>query len=193
MPAGISYSVPPEIERELCDIESIYRPKDGGCDLNIDGLKEGSVLPPFAPMFYDKSNHEAFLVKNVKVVEAANASATSVKIAKGSVIDGAIKLSDGENVISVSKIDKSNEDYDVLTVSELTAALPAKKVLTEATSASDATPKRTANRALYTRTKVVKGQTVTLIAQAYSIMEDNLYMPFSDADKETLTSRFMFI
>lgn len=193
MPAGIKYNMPPEIERELCDIESIYRPKDGGCDLNVDGLSVGTILPPFAPIFYDKENHEAFLVKNVKVLETAKSSATSVKIAKGNVVDGAIKLSDGENVISVSKIDKSNEEYDVITVSALAADLSAGKVLTEATSSSDASPKRTANRALYKATKVVQGQTVTLIAQAYSIMEDKLYMPFSDADKETLTSRFMFI
>ena len=41
--------------------------------------------------------------------------------------------------------------------------------------------------------KVEAGQTVTGVAAAYSIMEDNLYMPISEWDKETLTSRFQFI
>lgn len=194
MPAGVKYDMPPEIDRELCDVESIYRPKDGGWDLDRTGLAEGLMIPPFAPLYCDKVEHKAYLVKNVRVVEEAAAEATSVKIAKGSAVDGSIYLTDGTNVVTVSAIDKtSSEDYDTLTVTALTAKIEKGKVLTEAADSFDEKPKRTANRVNYDWRKVVAGQTVTAVAAAYSVMEDNLYMPISEWDKETLTSRFQFI
>ena len=152
------------------------------------------MIPPFAPLYCDKVEHKAYLVKNVRVVEEAAAEATSVKIAKGSAVDGSIYLTDGTNVVTVSAIDKtSSEDYDTLTVTALTAKIEKGKVLTEAADSSDEKPKRTANRVNYDWRKVVAGQTVTAVAAAYSVMEDNLYMPISEWDKETLTSRFQFI
>jgi hypothetical protein len=192
MAAGIHYDDPFEVERELWNIKSTYRLM-GGVNLDITGLTVGSKLPPLTPLAVDFSTRKAVVVKNVKVIEVAATGATSVKIQKGSLVNGAINLSDSTNVIKVSKIDTTNADYDVLTVTATTAGLAVGDVLTEATSASDATPKNTANFLNYARVKVESGATVTLVGQAYEIQEAELYLPISKADKVSLTSRFMFV
>ena len=140
----------------------------------------------------------AVLVKNMKVVEGAAVGATSIKIQKGSLIEKGMKLTDGEKVISVGSganaIDVSDENFDSITVSALEEALVENQVVTEATSASDPTPKNVANKLNYERNRLaVAGQTLTAIGQVFEIKENELYLPISKWDKEALGDLFMFI
>lgn len=136
---------------------------------------------------------KAKLVKlSAKVIASADAAATSVKIAKGSNITGACTLSDGTNDITVSAIDKSAADCDTLTVSALTAGLSAGDVI-EAATASYPAVEGVANALNYARTKIEKGMSITALGQAYEIIEKDLYVPLTGADKASLGSRFMFI
>lgn len=197
MPPGIKYNMPPEVERELCNEQTIYR-MIGGFDWDITGLPAGYKIPFLAPIKVTHNPQKAVLVKNVKVIEAVAVAATSIKIQKGSLIEKSMKLSDGEKVITVGSgantIDTSNESFDLITVSALENAIEEGQVLTEATSATDATPKNVANKLNYERNKVaVAGQTLTAIGQAFEIKEKDLYLPISKWDKDSLGDLFMFI
>lgn len=126
----------------------------------------------------------------VVLADAASA-ATSVKIAKGSNISGACTLSDGTNDITVSAIDKSAADCDTLTVSALTAGLSAGDVI-EAATESFPVVEDVANFANYDRRKIEAGMSITALGAAYEIAEDDLDIPFTEADKAGVTDRFMF-
>jgi len=189
--------MPPAVERELCNEQTIYR-MIGGFNWDITGLPAGYTMPQLAPIKVDFTTRKAVLVKNVKVVEDAAMGATSIKIAKGSLAEKNMKLSDGDNVISIGSgtnaVDTSNEDYDQITVSALTVAVTASQVLTEATSGSDATPKNRANKLNYEHNvKAVAGATLTAIGKVFEIKESQLYAPISKWDKESLGDLFMFI
>lgn len=265
MAAGVIYDDNAfEVERELYAVDSGYR-SQGGFNLDIEGLPAGGHVPVLCPLYIDFVNRKAYVVNNLKVVEAAasgatsikiqkgsfakagkfalsdsvvtvtkvdtsneafdkltvsalskaiaagavlseaeavkltakvfaNAAAadTSVKIAKGSGITGACTLSDGTNDIAVSAIDTSRADYDTLTVTALTAKLDAGAVIEEKT-ASSYKAVRVATALNYARTKVETGATVTALFRAYEIKEADLYIPVTEADKASLTSRFMFV
>lgn len=197
MPPGIKYTMPPAVERELCNEQTIYR-MIGGFNWNIEGLPAGYKIPFLAPIKVTHNPQVAVLVKNMKVVEGAAVGATSIKIQKGSLIEKGMKLTDGEKVISVGSganaIDVSDENFDSITVSALEEALVENQVVTEATSASDPTPKNVANKLNYERNKLaVAGQTLTAIGQVFEIKENELYLPISKWDKEALGDLFMFI
>jgi len=266
MAAGVIYDDNAfEVERELYAVDSGYR-SQGGFNLDIEGLPAGAHVPVLCPLLIDFVNRKAYVVNNLKVVEAAAAAATSVKIqkgsfakagkfvlpngvvvtvsavdkseeaydeltvsalseaiaagavlseaeavkltakvfadaaaaatsvkiAKGSGITGACTLSDGTNDIAVSAIDTSRADYDTLTVTALTAKLDAGAVIEEKT-ASSYKAVRVATALNYARTKVETGATVTALFRAYEIKEAELYVPVTEADKASLTSRFMFV
>lgn len=130
--------------------------------------------------------------RSIKVVAAANAAATSVKIAKNSGITGACTLSDGTNDIAVSAIDTSRADYDTLTVTALTAALASGAVITDKT-ASYPQVEGVANALNYARTKIEDGMSITALGRAFEIAEADLYIPLTEDDKASLGARFMFI
>lgn len=267
MPAGIIYETDAfQVERELYAVESGYRCK-GGFNLVTDGLTGQTHVPVLCPIRIDHGQRKAYVVKNVKVVEAvasdattvkiqkgsfakvgmilmlaagvfatisaidtsedaydeltisaafgvavpngsvlteavmekrvakvvadAAAAATSVKIAKGSGITGACTLSDGTNDITVSAVDMSRSDYDTLTVSALAAKLDTGAEISDKT-ATYAKAVRSANALNYARTKIEAGATVTALYAAMEIKESQLYIPVTEADKASLTSRFMF-
>lgn len=197
MAAGIYFDPAPPIEREVCDEKSIYRLADGGMDLDMSNLPNKGWLPELAPIYRDKVERKAVVCIRVKVVEKAATGATTIKIAKCSFADfikAGTHLSDGTNVITVKSVDNSNEYYDTITTKEATKAdLEIGKVLPEAKGASDAKAKNVANFASFGWRNLEKENTVTLVGRAYSIIEENLYIPFTEDDKAALTGRFMFI
>lgn len=197
MAAGIYFDPAPPIEREVCDEKSIYRLADGGMDLDMSNLPNKGWLPELAPIYRDKVERKAVVCIRVKVVEKAATGATTIKIAKCSFADfikAGMLLSDGTNVITVKSVDNSNEYYDTITTKEATKAdLEIGKVLPEAKGASDAKAKNVANFASFGWRNLEKENTVTLVGRAYSIVEENLYIPFTEDDKAALTGRFMFI
>ena len=194
MSAGFHYDVNPAFEQEeICDVRTLHH-KAGAYKLDTTGLAIGSRLPRFTPVQVDLTKRTCVVVKNAKVLEDAEADATTVKIAKNSLVVEGMTLGTGSKGAVVKSIDKTNPDYDILT---LTAAFGEKvkagQVLFEASAAGGTKPKNTANFVIYETTKIDDSIVlVALIMQAYEIHESKLVLPFSDADKAALTSRFQF-
>lgn len=190
MPAGFKYDLSPmDTLHELCRFDTVYR-LSGGFNFEDANVPEGTELMPLTPLRVDLTTRKAVAVKNVKVLEKVT-TGTKIKIAKGSLAYKGMHLGDGTSGATISSINTANANYDELTMSAALAS-EAGTVLFEATSAEGTAPKATANFLNYAVTKVVPGATVTAIAQAYEVRESKLYVPISDKDKETLTSRFLF-
>lgn len=195
MSAGTKYDLtPPNEKSEFYRVESGIR-KSGPWRLNVTNLVVGSYLPVFTPLYADLKTREVFPVRNVKVIEAATATATDIKIQKNSIAYVGMFLGNGSKGAEVSAIDKTNKDYDLISVAvTIGAALKAGDVLFEATAVGGTTKKHKSNFVLYGRIKVENDGPVlpTLLMQAYEIKESKLILPFHDQDKEALTSRFQF-
>ena len=190
MPAGLHYDLNPmDVLKELCRFDTVYR-LSGGFNFEDANVPNGTMLMPLTPLHVDLKTRKAYAVKNVKVVEKV-ATGTKIKIAKGSLAYEGMHLGDGTSGATVSSINTNNEKYDELTMSAALAA-EADAVLFEAVAADGTTPKATANFLNYAVTKVEPGATVTAIGRAYEVRESKLYVPISEKDKESLTSRFLF-
>lgn len=190
MPAGLHYDLNPmDVLKELCRFDTVYR-LSGGFNFEDTNVPNGTMLMPLMPLHVDLKTRKAFAVKNVKVVGKV-ATGTKIKIAKGSLAYEGMHLGDGTSGATVASINTNNEKYDELTMSAALAA-EAGAVLFEAVAADGTTPKATANFLNYAVTKVEPGATVTAIGRAYEVRESKLYVPISEKDKESLTSRFLF-
>ena len=190
MPAGFKYDLTPgDVLKELCRFDTVYR-LSGGFNFEDANIPEGTLLMPLTPLYVNLTTRKASAVKNVKVVEKVT-TGTKIKIAKGSLAYKGMHLGNGTSGATVSSISTTNADYDELTMSAALAT-EAGTVLFEAAAADGTAPKATANFLNYAVTKVEPGATVTAIGQAYEVRESKLYVPISDKDKETLTSRFLF-
>lgn len=190
MPAGLHYDLNPmDVLKELCRFDTVYR-LSGGFNFEDPNVPNGTMLMPLMPLHVNLKTRKASAVKNVKVVEKVTAD-TKIKIAKGSLAYKGMHLGNGTSGATVSSINTNNEKYDELTMSAALAA-EADAVLFEAAAADGTTPKATANFLNYAVTKVEPGATVTAIGRAYEVRESKLYVPISEKDKESLTSRFLF-
>lgn len=193
MPAGVSYNLNAEpVIEELCRFETVFR-HSGGFNLDDSSLTDGYIVPVLAPIAVDFTTRKVKVVKNATIVEAANASATSYKIAKNSLIAVGMYLGTGAKGAEVTAIDKTNASYDLVTVAAtIGAAVTVGQVLFEATAVGGTTPKNVANKLNYARTKVESGETVTAVGRAYEVIESKLKLPISDKDKASLGDNFMF-
>lgn len=196
MAAGTTYNLADSYQpREYYRVETGVR-KSGPWKLDTTNLVDGSYLPPFTPIEADIKTRKVKVVRNVRVVEAYVAgSATTIKIAKGSLAYVGMYLGNGTKGATVTAIDKSNESYDVLTIgAAFENAIAQGEVLFEATAVGGTKKKNTANFVLYDRKKVEVGKVVlvTLLMQAYEVKEEKLPLPIHDLDKVGLTSRFQF-
>lgn len=193
MAAGVHYpQAPLPVEPELYNVKTGFR-LQGGFNLpdgEVEACSELSHIPVCCPIEVDFANHTAKIVKNAKVVEEAASGATSVKIAKHSFVKAGTTYKAGEVTVTVTAIDKSNEDYDTVTCSETSGKLKAGTVLSLYVGSK---PYAVANALNYARVKVEKGATLTALGQAYEIEEALLFIPVTVADKAGLTSRFMFV
>lgn len=194
MPPGIKYDLSVVgATPEACNIQTIYR-MTGGFNLEDAALVAGSFLPPLAPLCIDFATRKAVAVKNVKVVGAVAADATSLKIKKESLAYVGMILGTGAKGATITAIDKTNASYDTVTIdSAFTVALTDGQILFEASAAGGTTVKNKANYLNYARVKVETGATVTAIGQVFEIIESKLQLPVSDKCKVTLGARFMFV
>lgn len=110
-------------------------------------LTKGAVILRGAPLYVDFDNMEAAVIKIVKVL--AGGTTTKPRVAKGhyfAVGDVVMKVGKTDASPSVSSIDTSNTEYDVLTLSGAITGLTTDDVLVEATpyaaavGSGDATP-----------------------------------------------------
>lgn len=191
MPAGIKYDLKGQaVERELCNQKTIYR-LAGGFNLKDEDVPNGTVIPHLAPLSIDFKTRVAKVSKNVLVYE--NISGTTLKIHKGSLVKQGMHLGTGSAGATINGINTSNENYDEITLSATIAGVKKGDILFEATAAGGQKAKNPANFLNYAYVKVEEGATVTAVGQAYEIKENDLYLPISGKDKETLGDRFMFV
>ena len=186
--AGFKYNLPPKEEQEeRYDVSTGLR-RRGNYVLDVAGLPVGSYVPSFTPIAADRKAKTAKIVVNALVVEKAEASATKVKIAKGSYVQGGTVLGTGAKGATVQSIDKSNENYDELTLAAaFGAVVNAGNVLFEAKAADGKEPKNVANSALYETYKVTEGiNSIALLQRAFEIEPEKLVTPFSEKDKANL-------
>ena len=194
MPAGFKYDMNPieKVMPEMCRFETVYR-LSGGFNLDISNLAGVDAIPPLTPVVIDFVTRKAVAVINVEVVESILAGATALKVKKGSLVGVGAHLGNGSSGGTVTAIDKSNADYDLVTLAEgSTLAAEKGAVLFEATAVGGKSPKRTANFLNYAWTKVVEGATITAIGRAYEIRPTRLIVPISEKDKASLGDRFLF-
>ena len=185
--AGFKYNLPPKEEQEeRYDVSTGLR-RRGNYVLDVTGLAVGSYVPSFTPIAADLKAKTAKVVVNVLVKENVAASATKVKIDKGSYVVMGTILGNGTKGATVTAIDKSKADYDELTLDAAMGALKTGDVLFEAKAADGKEPKNVANSALYETHKVADGiNSVALLQRAFEIEPEKLVTPFSEKDKANL-------
>ena len=192
MASGFKYNLNP-IEGnmpEMCRFDTVYR-YSGGFNLDVKNLS--GVLPPLAPVVLDFVKRTATPVFNVKVHEQITAGSTTLKIEKNSLAYVGMHIGNGTNGGTISKIDKSKEGYDEVTLAATpTLAAKAGDVLFETNDAAGKNIKASANALNYAFTKVEEGATITAIGRAYEIRPTKLIVPISEKDKASLGDRFMF-
>ena len=196
MSAGFKYDlVPPVEQEERYDVQTGIR-RRGPYKLDTANLVVGSFLPGFTPIYADLKNKFAYAVINVKVIEAyaTDADALSIKVAKNSLAYVGMFIGSGKKGAEVTAIDKSNANYDVLTIKAAFGENIAKDaVLFEATTVDGTKQKYVSNSALYNRTKVENGIVlVSLLRTAAEIEPSKLVMPFSENDKANMKGWFEF-
>lgn len=194
MPAGLKYDLQGQaVERELCNQKTIYR-LAGGFNLVDENVPDGAYIPHLAPLAIDFATRTAKVVKNVKIYEAATNTATEYKVYKDSLVYVGMFLGTGTKGGEIAAIDKTNAEYDVITVAAtIGAALKVGDVLFEAGAVGGTTSKNTANFLNYARVKKEAGATVTAVGRAFEIQEAKLYTPISAKDKVALGALFMFV
>lgn len=189
MAAGYVYKIEPEPSiEERYDVESGRR-RIGPYKLDTTNLPVGEYLPSFAPIAADLKKKEAKVAIRVEVAEAftTSGSNTTLKIKKTPFVYANMYLGNGSKGAQVSSIDKSNENYDTLTLAaDFGANLKVGDVLFEASAVGGTTPKVTANSALYERHKIGEGELVTLLMKAFEIEPAKLAIPFHAKDKANM-------
>lgn len=189
MAAGYFYKIEPEPSiEERYDVESGRR-RIGPYKLDTTNLPVGEYLPSFAPIAADLKKKEAKVAIRVEVAEAftTSGSNTTLKIKKTPFVYANMYLGNGSKGAQVSSIDKSNENYDTLTLAaDFGANLKVGDVLFEASAVGGTTPKVTANSALYERHKIGEGELVTLLMKAFEIEPAKLAIPFHAKDKANM-------
>lgn len=195
MSAGTKYNLTPDYTpEELYRVETGVR-KSGPWKLSIvAGLTAGVILPVFTPIEADLKNRTVVPVCNAQLYESTKSTDTVIKIKKTPLVHVSMFLGDGENGMTVKAVDRSNKDYDEVTLeAAVGAALEKGLILFESKAADGKSKKNTANFVLYADTKVDDGPVLcTLLMQAYEVKEAKLHVPIHELDKAGLTSRFQF-
>ena len=189
MSAGFKYNLTPEptIE-ERYDVETGRR-RRGPYKLDTTNLPVGEYLPSFTPIAADLKKKTAQVAIRVTVAEAfTTGSNTTLKIKKNPFVYANMFLGNGSKGAQVSSIDKTNADYDTLTLAaDFGANLKAGDVLFEASAVGGTTPKAIANSALYERKKIESGIVlIALLMRAFEIEPDKLEIPFHAKDKANM-------
>lgn len=189
MSAGFKYNIEPEPSiEERYDVSTGVR-RRGPYKLETTNLVAGSFLPSFTPIAADLVKKTAQVAIRVEVYEKfTTGSNTTLKIKKNSLAYVGMHLGNGSHGATINAIDKSDKDFDKLTLAaDFGATVNAGTVLFEATAVNGNTPKVVANSALYERKQIDEGPVlVALLMRAFEIEPTKLAMPFHAKDKENL-------
>jgi hypothetical protein len=145
----------------------VHEVSQGGYTLDTDGLVEGSVIPAGSVIIADDATRKAKVLKSATVIEAAAADALVYRVAKGS------QIAVGDNIglglkgkaYPVTAIDKSNANYDGLTVGTTlgAAAVSAPLFQSSTTGATNSALSGTPTGLLYEARKVEPNTTLTVV------------------------------
>lgn len=102
-------------EKELWN-EKYTKRHIGGYPIDRSDLDEGVVIRKSTPLFTDYKAKKVRPIKNVRVVEAAESSHTTLKIMKDNLVRIGDTLGDGKVMATITAIDRSSKQYDVLTI-----------------------------------------------------------------------------
>lgn len=173
-------STPTNIQEGRWDEKTCVR-RQAGYMVDETAIPSGTKwLPKGAPMTLLTSGKVA-VCKTATVYENAAASATSLKVEKGHLFAVGDKVAGA----TISAVNTSANDYDVLTISTLAAKADKGTIVDDGNAANVI--------GLNYATIALDGQqSCTPTIQAYEIEEDSLPYPLTAGIKEALTSRHAF-
>jgi hypothetical protein len=147
--------------------QQVHEVSQSGYTLETTGLVAGSILPAGTVIIADDSTRKAKAVKSANVVEVAAADALVYRVAKGS------QLSVGDNIAlglkgkayPITAIDKSNANYDSLTVGTTlgAAAVGVPLFQSSTTGATNSALSATPTGTLYEPTLIEANATITVV------------------------------
>lgn len=138
----------------------------GGYKL-LQTFPRGTVIPKGTPLHIVAGTLTAAVAKHVKVV--AGGTTTKPRVPKGTLFQANdIVMKDGETTgATISSIDASNSDYDVLALSAAITGLTAGDTLIEASSLEDAKAKYEPNTVVGEDTEPLAGADQDTVSAAY--------------------------
>lgn len=175
---------------EVVRFDTVYR-LSGGFNVNTDDCTIGDRIPVLAPLKIDIKSRKATPLIRVRVQETG--SSKKLRVSKGYTLNKGMFLSNGTNTLEVVSIDTQNPQYDEITAKADTTAFIKDAILFEATDGTANKSKGVSNFLCYAGVTIKKGAVLSAIARGYEVKEDKLVIPLTDADKEALGDRFLFI
>lgn len=138
----------------------------GGYKL-LQTFPKGTVIPKGTPLHIVIGTLTAAVSKYAKVVSAETSA--NPKVPKGTLFQiNDIVMKEGETAgVTVSSIDTSNADYDVLTLSSAISGLTTDDVLIEATATSSSAAKYEPNAVVGEDTEPLAGSDQDTVSAAY--------------------------
>ena len=138
----------------------------GGYKL-LQTFPKGTVIPKGTPLHIVIGTLTAAVSKYEKVVSGG--TTTKPRVPKGTLFQiNDIVMKEGETTgVTVSSIDTSNADYDVLTLSSAISGLAADDVLIEATATSSSAAKYEPNAVVGEDTEPLAGSDQDTVSAAY--------------------------
>lgn len=138
----------------------------GGYKL-LQTFPKGTVIPKGTPLHIVIGTLTAAVSKYAKVVSGG--TTTKPRVSKGTLFQiNDIVMKEGETTgVTVSSIDTSNADYDVLTLSSAISGLAADDVLIEATATSSSVAKYEPNAVVGEDTEPLSGGDQDTVSAAY--------------------------
>lgn len=138
----------------------------GGYKL-LQTFPKGTVIPKGTPLHIVIGTLTAAVSKYAKVVSGE--TTTKPRVPKGTLfqINDIVMKEGGTTGVTVSSIDTSNADYDVLTLSSAISGLAADDVLIEATATSSSVAKYEPNAVVGEDTEPLSGGDQDTVSAAY--------------------------
>lgn len=155
------------VDGDIPVYQQVHEVSQGGYTLDTDGLVAGSTIPAGSVIIADDATRKAKVLKTANVVEVAAADAVVYKVAKGSqiAVNDNIGLGLKGKAYPVTAIDKSNANYDALTVSTTlgAAAVGVPVFQSSTTGATNSALSGTPTGTLYESTLVEANATITVV------------------------------
>ena len=185
------------VTKVLWPEESVYK-ATGGFTLDKTNLKDGTdFLEKGSLMAVDFTTRSAKLVKTAKVHADAAVEAKQYPVKKKHhfKVGDILAKNKGGAAYAITEIITSNADYDLLVLGTTIGAVTAGDVLfqSSATGADAAAEANVANSILIHDTSLEEYTTVNVGLQIFEIIESNLPYAVTSYNKESLTSRFLFV